>query len=149
MVNIIRRPTCLNDHFLYLRYMKKIVIISVFIFLINKTFSQKYQPVDSTTVWATGYSYKVSSGCAVVQDIKYFSKGYELNNGNVWLKIYSSIQSNLLGQQVNCQGQFAPGPGTGFKGYLFNDTINKKVFFRNGSFGALPPNPIEHHFRDN
>lgn len=142
MANIIRRPTCLNDHFLYLRYMKKIVIIAVFIFLINKTFSQKYQPVDSTTVWATEYYYKVNSGCYVVQNIKYFSKGYELNNGNVWLKIYHSTQSNLNGQQVNCQGQSTPLPVTGFKGFLFNDTINKKVFFRNGSFGALPPNYI-------
>lgn len=136
MANIIRRPTCLNDHFLYFRYMKEIVIIIVFIFSINKTFSQKYQPVDSTTVWATYYSYKYNN-CYMQNNIKYFSKGYELNNGNVWLKIHSSMASNLNGQHISCQAP--PSFGTGLIGYLFNDTINKKVFFRPTT---LPPNHI-------
>jgi hypothetical protein len=136
MANIIHRPTCLNEHFLYLRYMKKIVIVAVFIFLINKTFSQKYQPFDSTTVWATGYNYKYNN-CYINEDLKYFSKGYELNNGNVWLKIHSSRKSWLVGQHSSCQAP--PSFATGFLGYLFNDTINKRVFFRSG---ALPPNHI-------
>lgn len=136
MANIIRRPTCLNDHFLYFRYMKEIVIIIVFIFSINKTFSQKYQPVDSTTVWATYYSYKYNN-CYMQNNIKYFSKGYEINNGNVWLKIHSSMASNLNGQHISCQAP--PLFGTGLIGYLFNDTINKKVFFRPTT---LPPNHI-------
>jgi hypothetical protein len=116
--------------------MKEIVIIIVFIFSINKTFSQKYQPVDSTTIWATYYSYKYNN-CYMQNNIKYFSKGYELNNGNVWLKIHSSMASNLNGQHISCQAP--PSFGTGLVGYLFNDTINKKVFFRPTT---LPPNHI-------
>jgi hypothetical protein len=123
--------------------MKKIVIITVFIFLINKTFSQKYQPVDSTTVWATNYYYKTNPYyCYESQNLKYFSKGYELNNGNIWLKIQFSAQNYSYATPSNPNCVNSNWFSNGFIGYLFNDTINKRVFFRNSIFGALPPNHI-------
>jgi hypothetical protein len=47
------------------------------------------------------------------------------------------MASNLNGQHISCQAP--PSFGTGLIGYLFNDTINKKVFFRPTT---LPPNHI-------
>lgn len=120
--------------------MNRIIVLAIFIFSLNKIFSQKYQPFDSTTVWATEYYYKVNSNCYLLQNLKYFSSGYELNSGNIWLKIYVTSFASYGG--LNCQGQPSPFSGTGFKGFLFNDTINKKVFFRPDWLGSLPPNHI-------
>jgi hypothetical protein len=123
--------------------MNRIIVLAIFIFLLNKIFSQKYQPVDSTTVWATNYYYKTNPYyCYESQNLKYFSKGYELNNGNIWLKIQFSAQnySNSTPSNPNCVN--SNWFSNGFMGYLFNDTINKRVFFRPVWLGSLPPNHI-------
>ena len=73
---------------------------------VNSIYSQKYRAFDSTTVWATFYYFKVNSPCYMQYDLKYTVKGYELNNGNVWLKVYSSTQSYWGGAPVNCVGKY-------------------------------------------
>lgn len=113
--------------------MKKIVIIAVFIFLINKTFSQKYQPVDSSTVWATEYVYKIDGSCYVRDNGKTYINGYTLNNGNKWLNLYSSKTSNWAVPNPICLNLAYQMPNPIFNysnGFVLNDSINKKVYFR-------------------
>lgn len=121
--------------------MKKIAIIIVFIFSLNKMYSQKYRPVDSTTAWATEYVYKIDGTCYVQQKGKFYIKGYTLNNSNKWLKIYSSQTSNWHpnSPQATCMNLSfnMPGPSyNNFGGYLLNDSLNKRVYFK----GNLPAN---------
>ena len=121
--------------------MKKIVIVAVFIFLINKTFSQKYQPVDSTTVWATEFVYKINGSCYVQENERTYIKGYSLNNGNKWLRLFSSQKSNWhpnspIQTCVNMSNA-VPAPFFNYaNGFVLNDSLNKKVYFKN----SLPLN---------
>jgi len=120
--------------------MKKIAIIAVFIFSLNKIYSQKYRPVDSTTAWATENVSKIAGPCYIQENGKIYIKGYTLNNGNKWLKIYSSRTSNWHPNSPlsTCMSlQSVPGPLLNqFSGYLLNDSLNKKVYFKNN----LPAN---------
>lgn len=115
--------------------MKKIVVITIFIFSIHKIYPQKYRPVDSTTVWATEYTHKIDGSCYVQENGKSYIKGYTLNNGNKWLKIYNSGTSNwhpfspiatCMNLSYTMPGQYLNQAG----GYILNDSLNKKVYFK-------------------
>lgn len=114
--------------------MKKIIIVAVFIFSINKIYSQKYRLFDSTTVWGTEYAQKVQTNCYTLENDKYFIKGYELNNGNVWLKVFYNYTKYWHPASAGNCYTMAPvlNPTNGNNiplGYLYNDSINKRVYF--------------------
>ncbi len=115
--------------------MKKIAIIAVFIFLLNKIYSQDYQPFDSTTVWGAEFAQKIQSSCYTLENKKYFIKGYELNNGNKWLKVFYNLDKKWhpasagFCYSISTVGTLPAYYSNVFLGYLYNDSINKRVYF--------------------
>lgn len=118
--------------------MKKIYLI-ILIVIIGKTtlFSQKYQPFDSTTVWVANQVYKVCTNCYLGRDIKYFIKGYEINNSRLWNKVYCNDMTYFV-FCTTCTSTPLPASTNKHIGYYSNDTVNKVVFYY-PSF-SLPPN---------
>lgn len=118
--------------------MNKIFIFCyLFVFTQTFLFSQKYQPFDSTTVWGANQIYKVCTNCYLNRDIKYFSKGFELNNGRQWNKLYFNDITTFY-FCTTCTTTYLPPNTNQLSGYYWNDTINKKVYFYN--YTSLPPN---------
>lgn len=118
--------------------MKKITLI-ILIIIIGKTtsFSQKYQPFDSTTVWVANQVYKICTNCYLGRDIKYFIKGYEINNGRLWNKVYCN-DVTYFAFCMTCTWTPLPTNTNKLIGYYSNDTVNKVVFYY--QFTPLPPN---------
>jgi hypothetical protein len=111
--------------------MMKNIVFSFCSLFILVCHAQKYQPVDSTTIWNTGNSIRINSNycCYGWVNSSFQIKGFELNNGNVWLKLYeSALYSNACPNF--CPNLTLPSNFTNaFIGFICNDTINKKVFF--------------------
>lgn len=102
--------------------MKKYFTITI-ILLQFGAFAQKYQAIDSTLVWSTEQWEKQS--CYVVTQSQFYTKGYELNNGRAWLKVYKSYYSYSFGP--TCPPA-VPWIYNQFDSYVWNDTINKRVY---------------------
>jgi hypothetical protein len=120
---------------------KKTIFFIILSLYLNIIYSQKYQPVDSTTVWATEYVYKIDGTCYVQENGKSYIKGYVLNNGNKWLKIFYSKTSNWHpnSPSATCMNLSYTMPAQSLNqasGYLLNDSLNKKVYVKN----SLPVN---------
>ncbi|MBL7913041.1 MAG: T9SS type A sorting domain-containing protein [Bacteroidia bacterium] len=109
------------------------ILLACFTFLIfGVSYSQKYQPVDSTTVWNSQNYWRISSGtCCYVNEFASFQfHGFELNNGNTWLKLYESAAYSRVACSTPCNDGIVPGNFTNaFVGYVLNDSLNKKVYF--------------------
>ncbi|MBA2612365.1 MAG: T9SS type A sorting domain-containing protein [Bacteroidetes bacterium] len=112
--------------------MKKL-LLAIFGFLFfGVTYSQKYQPVDSTLVWNTQSSMRISSVyCCYVNEYASFQfNGFVSNNGNTWLKLYQSAIYSRVPCSTPCTDGSVPGNFTNaFRGYVMNDSLNKKVYF--------------------
>ncbi len=118
--------------------MKRIAFVLVF-FIYSQifVFSQKYRPFDSTTVWVANQVYKVCTNCYINRDIKYYSKGYELNNSRVWYKLYYNDATSFF-FCTTCTSTPLPSNINKLLGYYSNDTVNKKVYLHSSI--TLPPN---------
>jgi hypothetical protein len=118
--------------------MKKL-LLSFFISLSFLGQAQKYQPMDSNMVWRDYYYFKnMNGGCPAyceyeVINVSFQFHGYNLNNGITWLKIYKSeIHSWNPCQNTCTSANFsAPNCTNKFLGYLWDDTLTKKVYFTN------------------
>ena len=113
--------------------MRKFILVCFLFSLFRTSYSQKYQPIDSTLIWNTRNSIRINSGFCCYAEIKssFQFQGYVLNNGNIWLGLYeSAIYSNAC--PMSCPNLPLPSNFTnGFVGYISNDTLNKKVYFTN------------------
>ncbi len=114
--------------------MKKIIIVSLLALVSIAGYSQKYRLFDSTTVWGTEYAQKVQTNCYTLENDKYFIKGYELNNGNIWLKVFYNYTKYWHPASAGYCYTMPPvlNPTNGnniLLGYLYNDSINKRVYF--------------------
>ncbi len=118
--------------------MRLFFLILFFLFLSTFNYSQKYQPFDTNIVWKvyqTGVaSYSGTSDCYRTDAYHYFVKGYLLNNGRLWHKVYANIfQGNYRKMSTSgfppCNSTFMPTNSTQFMGMFSNDTLNKKVHF--------------------
>ena len=115
----------------------KIASLIIFVLFAKISFSQKYQPIDSTIVWSTEEFGKLMTGCYQQSYCKYYQKGYELNNSRVWTKVYISHYEQAMGPWNYCMTYVAPGTVyNAFFGYMYNDTVTKKVYYK----GYLPTN---------
>lgn len=115
--------------------MRKILLFlfSIFSFLAG---AQKYRSIDTTLIWSTEEVGKNMASCYVQSQCKYYLKGFELNNSNFWYKIYKSYSAS--GISFPACTTFVSGPPVlnSFYGYVFDDTLNKKIYFKY----SLPPN---------
>ncbi|MEO6305814.1 MAG: T9SS type A sorting domain-containing protein [Bacteroidia bacterium] len=112
--------------------MKNILVLSLIFLFFGVTYSQKYQPVDSTMVWNTQNSMRISSAyCCYVNEYSSFQfNGFVSNNGNTWLKLYQSAVYSRVPCSTPCTDGTVPGNFTNtFRGYVLNDSLNKKVYF--------------------
>jgi len=118
--------------------MKKL-LLSLFISLSFFGRAQKYQPMDSTMVW-NDFRHLKNTNCSCPpgcnQEIARISlqfHGYVINNGITWLKMFKSQIRSYWGCQNPCTctnhnfSQFT----NQFCGYLWDDTLTKKVYFTN------------------
>ena len=119
---------------------KKIVFLLALTLVIKVIYSQHYRAFDSTTTWGTEFVYKVDGTCYVQENKKYKIQGSVLNNGNKWLQVGAQGQSHWHPNSpvMTCMSLsfFMPGPYNTTVGFLLNDTINKRVYFKNN----LPAN---------
>jgi hypothetical protein len=117
--------------------MKKF-LLSLFTFISFISQAQKYQPMDSTMVWNAYNLERVSSGfcCYVNHNSSYQFHGFVINNGNTWLKLYSSGIRTWVFCQNSCGFGTYDSYTNQFFGYVMNDSLNKKVYFRT----TLTPN---------
>ncbi len=114
--------------------MKKYLLSCFVILYFGVSYSQKYRPVDSTTIWNTANYWRVGSNtcCYVHENASFFFKGYDSNNGNTWLRLY---KTNLITPDpcyFQCTPNSPPPPpayGSAFVGYVMNDSLNKRVYF--------------------
>lgn len=91
--------------------------------------AQKYQPIDSTMMWSTEEVGKNMASCYIKSYCKYYLKGYELNNGRAWSKVYRSYYSQGV-SFPQCTTYTPPPPVyNAMFGYVNNDTLNKIVYF--------------------
>ncbi|MDO8999178.1 MAG: T9SS type A sorting domain-containing protein [Bacteroidota bacterium] len=112
--------------------MKKLFLAATLFLFMGVSYSQKYQPIDSTLVWNTSNSMRIASGfcCYVNEDASFQFKGFVLNNGNTWLKLFESALYTRVACFPQCTDGTVPGNFTNsFRGYLMNDSVNKKVYF--------------------
>lgn len=116
--------------------MKKTIFIFLFTSLFIYGNAQKYQPIDSTVIWSAEEVGKNLASCYIKTDCKYYLKGFELNNSNFWFKVFKSYSAS--GISFPACTTFVPGPPVlnSFYGYVFDDTLNRKVYFKY----TLPPN---------
>lgn len=118
--------------------MRKKLQLSFHLFIALFCFAQKYQPIDSTTVWNTFNTIRINSGncCYAAVNSSFQFKGYVSNNGNTWLKLYESALFSNACPNI-CLSLSLPANFTNsFIGYVYNDSINKKVYFTS----TLTPN---------
>lgn len=118
--------------------MKRIGVILVFFIACNTfSYSQKYRSFDSTTVWVTNDVSVVFTNCVNGRNVKYFIKGYEINNGRLWNKVYCNYNQYFV-LCMSCPCTPPPPVINKLIGYYSNDTINKIVYYY--PFTPLPPN---------
>jgi hypothetical protein len=113
---------------------KRLYILIIFVFSLHANYAQKYQPYDTNIVWKvfqTGsFSYYGPTGACYRADVyNYFVKGYILNNGLLWHKVFANVYQCTTYFGNNCNAIFTPTNSTQFIGMFSNDTINKKVYF--------------------
>lgn len=108
--------------------MKKRIYLLLYAVLPLAVVPQKYQPLDSTVVWSTRrISKQGGGGCAMETRSRYYMKGYSLNNGRVWNKLYESGHSWLNGM---CGSMFPDPPFNDvLYGYIYNDSLNRMVYY--------------------
>ena len=112
--------------------MRKFILLTFLAVNSFLVFAQKYQPIDSTLILNTNGNFRVSSGsgCYVYEDASFQYKGYVINNGNKWYKLYqSAIYSRVFFTPPCTSGNVPSNFNNGFVGYVLNDSLNKKVYF--------------------
>lgn len=119
-----------------MKYKKKIILLLLILGGIVNSKAQKYQPYDTNMVWKvfqTGSAtYTSTAYCIRNDEYNYFVKGFILNNGIVWHKVYANILECSFFKwdgSGSCNPAFVPTQYTKFIGMFSNDTLNKKVFF--------------------
>lgn len=125
-----------------------LVLFSVFIGLALK--AQQYRPFDSTTVWSSEYGYKYSSAtCYLLENQKYYMNGYVIDLGRIWHKVYCSKVTQVHPFSSCATPPTIPPPVfNALRGYLYNDVLNKKVYFKQTapSSSTLSPNDVWYDF---
>lgn len=118
--------------------MKRIFIVLI-LFIAQHSNAQKYRAFDTTVTWHTIRSgWGSTMNCFSDNSYNYYTKGYEINNGLYWHKVYANIISGYYtGPTSSCPSP-APVASNTFVGYYYNDTLNKKVYFVPS--GSLTPN---------
>lgn len=113
-------------------------------------YSQKYQPVDSTTAWSSEYGYKYSSStCYLLENQKYYIKGYVVDLGRVWHKVYTTRVTQVHPSSFCSSTPSLPSPiYNSLRGYLYNDIANKKIYILSSapSNYTLSPNDVWYDF---
>ena len=112
--------------------MRKILFVSFSFLFFVVSYSQKYQPIDSTTVWNNHNYWRIASGtCCYVNEYSSFQfHGFVTNNGNTWLKLHKTGLYSRVACSTPCNEGTVPSNYTNaFVGYVMNDSLNKKVYF--------------------
>ncbi len=116
--------------------MKKLLLVTFLVLNFGFAFSQKYQPIDSSYVWNDHFVFKnMSSGCSSPCNYEQVNSscqfhGYIINNGITWLKLYKSQVHSWVPCFPWCttNGYQTSNFTDQFQGYLWDDTITKKVY---------------------
>ena len=119
--------------------MRKKIVLTFCLFTFSCILcAQKYRAFDTTVTWHTIRSASSSTmNCFNDASYNYYTKGYEINNGLYWHKVYANIISNYYTGPSTCPPP-SPVASNTFVGYYNNDTLNKKVYFVPS--GSLTPN---------
>lgn len=119
-----------------MKHKKQIIAFLLFLNGIVNFRAQKYQPYDTNMVWKvfqTGSAnYTPTPYCVRNDEYNYFVKGFIVNSGIVWHKVYANILECSFFKwdgSGSCNPAFVPMQYTKFIGMFSNDTLNKKVFF--------------------
>ena len=106
--------------------------------------------MDSTTVWSSEYGYKYSSStCYLQENQKYYIKGYVVDLGRVWHKVYTTRVTQVHPMSFCSTPPSLPAPiYNSLRGYLYNDVANKKIYILNlaPSNYTLSPNDVWYDF---
>lgn len=115
---------------------KKLLITFCLLNICCLFYAQNYRAFDTTVTWHTlrsglGYTFCISDD---IYD--YYSKGYVINNGLYWHKIYANVisdyktgpSSGASTGPSNCPPPTSVASNT-FIGYYNNDTLNRKIYF--------------------
>jgi hypothetical protein len=116
--------------------MKKF-LLSLFTLISFISQAQKYLPIDSTNIWLTQrqFRYSSSSCCYGYEYASFQFHDFVTNNGRKWLKLHQSAVYTNMCQQ--CPSPFNYYNFTDVPiGYVFDDSLNKKVYF----ISTLPAN---------
>ncbi len=113
--------------------MKRKIYFLVLAVLCLTTLAQKYRPLDSTLKWSAERFYKVNGFCLMTTYSSYHISGYTLNSGRIWHKLYESGNHSPSGQWCT---SFPPPFNNALSGYIYNDSLNRKVYYVNN----LPAN---------
>lgn len=118
--------------------MRKTLLISFYLFVALIIKAQKYQPIDSSSVWNDWYTQKNMNGGCGGPGCNYENaktsvqfKGYKINNGITWLKMYKSQIHYWAACSPPCYANnYSFGQFTNiFFGYVWDDTLTKKVYY--------------------